>query len=491
MRLARRNSSYWNRPFKRLVDASLMVDSLRGLALRWAEAKLYGVLVENDTSPRPLEAKMDRYYMVRAILRSLNRALDSGSISPRVRDVILENFVKRVLLGDVGRRELYKERFGFAPPTFITISPYKGCNLRCTGCYAGSAATFRNTLEWPYLDRVIRDAKELWGMRFFVISGGEPLLYRSEGKTLLDLFEEHHDCYFMFYTNGTLIDAAVANRLGALGNATPAISVEGFEAETDKRRGKGVFRKVLGAHELLYQEGVPVGFSATVTPENADIVVSDEFIDYFFHHLHCVYGWMFQYMPIGRGAAVKLQPSPEQRMAMFKRQREYIRQGYFIADFWNCGVITEGCISAGRPGGYFYITWDGDVTPCVFVPYSTHNIREIYARGGDLNEALHAPFLGMVRRWQEAYSYRPKNPAKLGNQIRQCPIRDHYRMYRTIIRRNGARPIDSAAAEALEDEEYYRGMIAYDKRLQQLADPVWQKEYLEPERQRLHRASSK
>jgi len=482
--------SYWNRPFKRLVDATLMVDSLRSLFLRWAESKLYTVLVENDTSLRPFEAKMDRYYMVRAILRSLNRALDSGVISYHVRDVIFQNFIKNVLLGDVGRRDAYRERYGFAPPTFITISPYKGCNLRCTGCYADSGATFRNTLEWTYLDRVIHDAKELWGMRFFVISGGEPLLYRSEGKTLLDVFAAHPDSYFMFYTNGTLIDKQVARRLAELGNATPAISVEGFREETDRRRGKGVFAKILQAHENLYEVGVPVGFSATVTPENWNLVVSDEFIDFYFRHLHCVYGWMFQYLPIGRGATVQLQPTPEQRLIMFRRQRQYIRQGYFITDFWNCGVITQGCISAGRPGGYFYITWDGDVTPCVFVPYSTHNIKEIYGRGGDLNEALHAPFLAMVRRWQEAYSYRPKSPSKLGNQIRQCAIRDHYRMYRTLIRRYGARPIDPTAAEALQDEDYYRGMLAYDKRFQELADPVWEREYLEPERWRRELAAA-
>jgi hypothetical protein len=35
-------------------------------------------------------------------------------------------------------------------------------------------------------------------------------------------------------------------RLAELGNVMPCIGVEGFEAETDRRRGKGHFQKLLG-----------------------------------------------------------------------------------------------------------------------------------------------------------------------------------------------------------------------------------------------------
>jgi len=79
------------------------------------------------------------------------------------------------------------------------------CNLRCEGCYADSGAA-KEKLEWRIIDRIVKEARELWGAPFIVISGGEPLVYRDEGKTVLDLAERHPQSYFMMYTNATLID---------------------------------------------------------------------------------------------------------------------------------------------------------------------------------------------------------------------------------------------------------------------------------------------
>ena len=53
---------------------------------------------------------------------------------------------------------------------------------------------------------VVRQANELWGVGLVVISGGEPLAYRSEGKDVLDLIEKHPDCLYLMYTNRTMID---------------------------------------------------------------------------------------------------------------------------------------------------------------------------------------------------------------------------------------------------------------------------------------------
>jgi secondary thiamine-phosphate synthase enzyme len=52
----------------------------------------------------------------------------------------------------------------------------------------------------------------------------------------MDMLAAHPDCYFQIFTNGQLIDDSVAKELRRLGNATPLISVEGDEIESDKRR---------------------------------------------------------------------------------------------------------------------------------------------------------------------------------------------------------------------------------------------------------------
>lgn len=37
-------------------------------------------------------------------------------------------------------------------------------------------------------------------------SGGKPLVFKNEGKTIFDLAKEHNDTFFLMYTNGTLIN---------------------------------------------------------------------------------------------------------------------------------------------------------------------------------------------------------------------------------------------------------------------------------------------
>lgn len=44
-----------------------------------------------------------------------------------------------------------------------------------------------------------------------------------------------------------MIDKKMAQKLAELGNVAPVVSVEGFEKETDERRGKGVWRKAMQA----------------------------------------------------------------------------------------------------------------------------------------------------------------------------------------------------------------------------------------------------
>ncbi|MDZ7836559.1 MAG: radical SAM protein [Actinomycetota bacterium] len=59
------------------------------------------------------------------------------------------------------------------------------------------------------------------------------------GPLMMTFWKRIHDSFFQIYTNGQLIDKKVAAKLAELGNALPCISVEGFEKETDERRGKG------------------------------------------------------------------------------------------------------------------------------------------------------------------------------------------------------------------------------------------------------------
>ena len=434
----------------------------------------------------PQRVLEDQADMIRAIFASVGRALDRGQISHQVLHRLIQSFLANVVLGrecdravDQAVAQFAERHEGEKPPSFLVISPTSACNLRCPGCYADSGYEARH-LEWDILDRIITEAKKLWGIRFFTISGGEPLIYRSQGRQLLDLAERHSDSFFQVYTNGYFIERALAQRMAEAGNVLPAISVEGLEARTDQRRGPGAFKKILEAMANLRNCGVPFGISITATRENVEEILSDEFLDFFFEKQQAIFGWLFQYMPIGRGYTVDLVVTPEQRLKMWERTWQIIRQRkIMLADFWNCGTVTEGCIAAGH--SYFYIDWNGKIMPCVFVPYAAANIHEIYSNGGTLDDIYDLAYFRAIRSWQLDYSFGKGQGGKCGNYIIPCSLRDHYALGRDLIDRYGAEPENLAAAEALRDPDYACRMLAYDEELARVFDPVWKRVYLDAE----------
>ena len=466
-----------------LAAGLLASDRVRPLVLSQLERRLLAEAQQHADPSRPRRVLQDKLDMTRALVRSAERALRRKQISPRVLRRLLHSLLANVALHRDRSMQTaiqsFRERHnGQSPPTTMVISPTKTCNLQCVGCYASSGPTGER-LEWDVFDRIITEAKTLWGLRFITISGGEPLSYRSQGKDLLDMAARHNDCFFMMYTNGTLIDEPMARRLAEVGNLTPAISVEGLEERTDARRGPGVFRRILTAMANLRQAGVPFGISLTATRHNAEEILSAEFIDYFFEEQWAVYGWLFQYMPIGRSYTLDLLPTPEQRLWMWRRTWQLIRERQImLADFWNCGTVSDGCIAAGR--NYLYIDWNGKVMPCVFVPYSPANILDIYARNGTLDDLYELPYMRAIREWQWDYALGKQRPEEHGNWLLPCSLRDHFEVGRGLIDRFQPEPEDEAAAQALIDGGYYEGMMAYEEDLKRLFDPVWEEEYLRP-----------
>jgi len=406
----------------------------------------------------------DKYYMLRAMVYSGLRVASSSKFA--------NTLVNKAILSDLrAKKETeFHAQFGFDPPGFMTISPAKRCNLRCSGCYANSASE-KDQIDYDTFSRVIREMRELWGSRFVVISGGEPLLYRWDGKGVMDIFHEHSDSLFLMYTNGTMINERLAQQLAELGNVTPAISVEGMRKMTDLRRGKGVFEKIARAMQILKKHRVTFGISVTATQHNTEEIVSDEFIDYYFKKMGAAYAWVFHYMPIGRDADPDLIPTPEQRIYLWQKSWEIVRKKKLMfADFWNHGTVSDGCISAGRPGGYFYLDWQANVYPCVFFPYAATNIKKIYAKGGNLNDLINLPLHCRIRDWQFKYW-------KDGDLLRPCPIRDHYKMAKSWVIKIGAQPADRETARIIKDPKYEKKMASYDERLKEKTTPIWKRIY--------------
>jgi len=464
----------------KLIDIVVWIADKRPIMkflVKKAERKLWIDIVE-DAQDDIRAAQELKYTFVMNLLKTTEAHLSTGRMSKDVFHKMVKVFVKNVFVEDISEREIKSESKRDAVyPGFLVLSPTQMCNLCCPGCYASSASNTRSSLPYSIASRILNEKTKLWHSRFTAVSGGEPFLWKEDGKGIIDLAREHDDNFFLVYTNGTLLNRDVARQLADVGNLTPAISVEGFEEKTDLRRGKGVFKKILDAFRYLREAGVPFGISVEATRDNWQEVTSKEFLRFYFDEQGVFYGWLFQYMPIGRSYTLEPMVTAEQRLEMFRRNVCAIKEGYNYIDFWNQGVMTDGCLAGGRMGGYLYIDWNGNVMPCVFIPYYQDNILQIYERGGTLNDVLDSEYFKQIRKWQSEYAYG-KPALEKDNLILPCPIRDHHEAICGILQKySKLKPSDKAAKESIEDKSYHEGLISYDQLLRELIDPVWQTEY--------------
>jgi MoaA/NifB/PqqE/SkfB family radical SAM enzyme len=231
-----------------------------------------------------------------------------------------------------------------------------------------------------------------------------------------------------------------------LGNVIPCISVEGFEKETDERRGKGTFEKITQAMESLNKRKGVFGFSLTVTSQNAEFVTSDEFIDEWVNR-GCFLGWVFIYVPIGRNPDVSLMPTPEQRLHVGRRVREFrASRPIFIADFWNDGDYVDGCIAGAKK--YLHINCHGDIEPCVFCHFAIDNVKN-----KRLRDAIDSPLFRSIKA---------KQPFNEDHRL-PCMLIDNPEILRSVVSETGARPTHPGAESlvttlAPKVDEYARGM---------------------------------
>ena len=368
-------------------------------------------------------------------------------LHPNYRNHIIRNLgINAAYMSAPKREELARQ--GLASPFLIVISPTMRCNLRCVGCYAFNYAR-SDDLPLEVVDRVITEAKEM-GVYFFTITGGEPFVRED----LFEIYRKHDDCCFLVYTNGTLLTPEVVEKLVRCGNVGPGISIEGFEQETDWRRGKGTFARIMQAMDSLKQSRALFGFSATVTRRNWELVSSDEFIDMLVDK-GCLFGWYFIYIPIGREPDTSLMPTPEQRQQLRERiWKARASKPIFVADFWNDGALTGGCMAGGRL--YAHINNKGDVEPCVFCHFATDNVKE-----KSLGECLNSPFFQGIRKrfpWNE-------------NHFMPCMIIDNPQVLREAVAEGGAHGTHDGAETVITDLK--DDLDKYSAELKALTEPVW------------------
>ena len=371
-------------------------------------------------------------------------------LNPRCRDQFIRNVIVKAHFTNQEKKNSFREKHGFFPPTHLAISPTMRCNLHCEGCWAGKYAQVPD-METDLLEKIMFEARDEMGIHFFTITGGEPFIR----KDLLDLYEKFSDCFFNIYTNGLFITEKTIERMAKLGNVAPMISLEGGRETTDARRGKGVYDKITTVMKRLRDKGIFFGFSITETRYNAEEVSSEAFIDKMLE-MGCFNGWYFQYIPIGLEPNPSLMVTPEQRDMLRRRIYKFRNtKPIFLVDFWNDGPSAGGCMAGGKK--YLHINCQGDVEPCVFVHFACDNIKE-----KSLTEILKSPFFRAIR----------KGIPYDGNTLRACMIVDRPELLREYCRRFNARPTHRGGESVIgqlsgEIDKYAHGVA-------EIYDQAWQ-----------------
>ncbi|MFA5308532.1 MAG: radical SAM protein [Dehalococcoidales bacterium] len=274
---------------------------------------------------------------------------------------------------------------GVHVPPIIIYSITERCNLHCKGCYAQALHdAVQPEMSAAKMRETIREAREL-GVSFMVLAGGEPLVRRE----ILDIIREFRDVIFFVFTNGTLIDVALADHMKHIPNLVPILSLEGNRAETDLRRGSGVFQNLTAVIRRLKQRHIFFGTSITLTQSNFNTVTESSLVRDL-HRSGCRLFFFIEYTPIDAGTE-SWEVTAAQRETMVQKVAAFRKD--FPALFVNLPDDEKdfgGCLSSGR--GFVHISAQGNVEPCPFAPYSDTNVRDT-----SLKESLRSRFLATVR----------------------------------------------------------------------------------------------
>ncbi len=275
-------------------------------------------------------------------------------------------------------------------PSFLIASITNRCNLHCAGCYArannlcddGSAESLLTDEDWS---GIFSQAGEI-GVSFILLAGGEPMLRRG----VLEHAAAHRNILFPVFTNGTLLSESMLALLDANRNLVPIVSIEGNEAQTDKRRGDGTYQKLVANMERMRDSGILFGASVTLTTENINTVTGDAFLN-LIRDYGAKVAFYVDYVPADPGTEA-LAPGDAERAYLASRLEELRQEqdGMIYVSFPGDEQFSGGCLAAGR--GFFHINPTGGAEPCPFSPVSDTSLKQV-----SLLDALDSPLFSRLR----------------------------------------------------------------------------------------------
>ena len=270
---------------------------------------------------------------------------------------------------------------GLDAPICLTWELTYACNLQCVHCLSSSGRRDPRELTTEECEAVI---DELQRMQVFYINigGGEPTI-RKDFWHLVH-YAVDHGVGVKFSTNGSGIDAEVAEQLAESDYVDVQISIDGADAETnDHVRGAGSFATAVRAMEHLQAAGFE-GFKISVVMTRHNIPQVDEFkamADHYGAQLR-----LTRFRPSGRGADSweALHPTDQQQRELYHWLMDHpdVLTGDSFFHLSALGEALPGLNLCGAGRVVCLIDPVGDVYACPFVLHDEFLAGSVRDDGG-------------------------------------------------------------------------------------------------------------
>ena len=270
---------------------------------------------------------------------------------------------------------------GLDAPICLTWELTYACNLQCVHCLSSSGRRDPRELTTEECEAVI---DELQRMQVFYINigGGEPTIRKDFWH--LVRYAVNHGVGVKFSTNGSGIDAEVAEQLAESDYVDVQISIDGADADTnDHVRGEGSFATAVRAMEHLQAAGFE-GFKISVVMTRHNIPQVDEFkamADHYGAQLR-----LTRFRPSGRGADSweALHPTDQQQRELYHWLMDHpdVLTGDSFFHLSALGEALPGLNLCGAGRVVCLIDPVGDVYACPFVLHDEFLAGSVRDEGG-------------------------------------------------------------------------------------------------------------
>lgn len=270
---------------------------------------------------------------------------------------------------------------GLDAPICLTWELTYACNLQCVHCLSSSGRRDPRELTTEECEAVI---DELQRMQVFYINigGGEPTIRKDFWH--LVRYAVDHGVGVKFSTNGSGIDAEVAEQLAESDYVDVQISIDGADTDTnDHVRGEGSFATAVQAMEHLQAAGFE-GFKISVVMTRHNIPQVDEFktmADHYGAQLR-----LTRFRPSGRGADSweALHPTDQQQRELYHWLMDHpdVLTGDSFFHLSALGEALPGLNLCGAGRVVCLIDPVGDVYACPFVLHDEFLAGSVRDDGG-------------------------------------------------------------------------------------------------------------